>query len=122
MTDVSLFLRQGWKYIWRQSNIFLFSSLLFFVQFLYFLSQGQKLNPILQLLFLLLVLILPYANLIGVPYIAYRFLIGEPADSRETLHAVKRFWPRLIGFFCVVGLIISPFLLIAFFVTQNYSS
>jgi hypothetical protein len=72
-------------------------------------------------LFLLLVVILPYANLIGVPYIAYRFLIGEPADSRETLHAVKRFWPRVIGFFCVVGLIISPFLLIAFFVTQNYS-
>jgi hypothetical protein len=122
MTDVSLFLRLGWKHIWKQNNIFFFSSLTIITQFLYFFSRGQEFNPILGLLFSIAGLILSFINLIGVPYMAYRFLIGDPAGNRETLTAVKAFWSRLIGCSALVLLIISPILLVIFFMARMFSS
>jgi hypothetical protein len=122
MTDVSLFLRQGWKHIWKQNNIFLFSSLMVFTNFMYFFTRGSQASPFLLIFIPIIGLVFSFANTIGVPFLAYRFLIGNPAGIRETFAATREFSARVIGCSCLVLLMTSPILLIAFFVARAYSS
>jgi len=51
-----------------------------------------------------------YVSYIGVPYLAYTFLVGKPVTIRETLSAVKKFSGRVIGCSCLGFLAISPIL------------
>lgn len=122
MTDVSLFLRQGWKHIWKQNNIFLFSSLLVFTNFMYFFTRGSQANPFLLIFIPIVGLVFSFANTIGVPFLAYRFLIGNPAGIRETLAATREFSARALGCSCLVLLITSPILFIAIFISRTTSS
>jgi hypothetical protein len=121
MTDVLLFLRQGWKHIWKQNNIFLFSSLMVLTQFMYFFARGPLEKP--ALIFIPIVgLVFSFVNLIGVPFLAYRFLIGNPASVRDALTATRTYWPRVIGCSGLVLLIISPIVFILFFVANIFPS
>jgi hypothetical protein len=122
MKDISLFLQQGWKNIWKQNNIFLFSALPVFINLIYFFSRGRQANPILLFLIPFVTLILFLANAIGVPFMAYRFLIGEPAGNHEVLVAIKKFSARWIGCSCLGLLMISPILLITYFIVGKNSS
>jgi hypothetical protein len=121
MADVLLFLRQGWKHIWKQNNIFLFSSLLTLTNFLYFFAKGPLEKPVLYIFIPVVTLVFSFANFIGVPYLAYRFLIGNPAGVREALTATKKYWPRVIGCSGLVILIICPVLVMLYFVVKIYS-
>jgi hypothetical protein len=122
MTDVLLFLRQGWKHIWKQNNIFLFSSLLVVTNFMYIFARGSQASPFLLIFIPIVGVVFSFANFIGVPYLAYRFLIGNPAGVREALTATKTYWPRVIGCSGLILVIISPVLCILFFVASIYSS
>lgn len=121
MADVSLFLQQGWKHIWKQNSIFLFSSLIVFTNFMYFFTEGSQASPFLLIFVPVIAFVFPFINIIGVSYLAYRSLTGNPAGVREGLDATRKFWPRVIGCSALVVLIISPILLIAFFIVRIYS-
>jgi hypothetical protein len=111
MTDVFLFLRQGWNNIWQQNTIWLFGALPILFQ-LFPASQFKPVQDLsevfLPLVALLILIILFLLNIIGVPYLAYCFSIGKPASVQETVSAVRKFSARVIGCSCLGFLILSP--------------
>lgn len=113
MADIYIFLQQGWKNIWKQNDIFLFSALSVLIGFINFFSTGLRTGPILLFLIPLVILILFLASAIGVPFMAYRSLIGEPASYRETLAAIRKFSLRWIGCSGLGFLMLAPFLIIS---------
>ena len=108
MADVFLFLRQGWNDIWKQNIIWLFSALPILVQ-LFFTFRTQPIQDLSGLLISLVALpiliTLSLVGFIGIPYLAYCFSIGTPANVQDTLSAVRKFSARVIGCSCL-GLII----------------
>src|SRR5260221_13746767 len=100
MADVILFIRHGWKSILKQKTIWLFSALPILNQ-LFDVFQVKRPTALFQsLIFLfasLIFFILSFFSYIGVPYLAYCFLIGKPATIQETMSAVKKFSGRVIG-------------------------
>ena len=113
MTDVFLFLRHGWKSIWKQRNIWLFSAITILSP-LYNVIQVKRptelLPSLIALTASLIFLYLFYVSYIGVPYLAYSYLIGKPVTIQETLSAVKKFSGRVIGCSCLGFLALSPLL------------
>jgi hypothetical protein len=113
MTDVLVFMRHGWKSIWKQKAIWLFSTVTVLSQ-LYNLVQVKRPTELLPSLLALAVsfisIYLFYVSYIGVPYLAYSYLIGKPVSIQETLSAVKKFSGRVLGCSCLGFLAISPIL------------
>ena len=107
LADVFWFIEQGWKAIWMQRTNWLFSALPVLAQVLS-AFQGEPERSLLWLLIGLTEGFLGFLSFIGVPYLAYRFLIGRPATITETLSAIWKFAGRVIGCSCLVFLIISP--------------
>lgn len=90
MADVFLFVRHGWKSIWKQKTIWLFSALPIFNQLFNTFQIKRDTNLLLQFILLILdfiFIILSFTSIIGVPYLAYRFLIG----------ALSRLYPKDTG-------------------------
>jgi hypothetical protein len=116
MNDVFFFLRQGWKNIWQQRAIWLFSALPELNSFTRVLQNRQPTESLWILVSLagsILTLILFITGTIGVPYLAYRFSTGKPVTSREALSAVGEFGVRLILSGCLGFLVIAPCFLLA---------
>ncbi|PKN92689.1 MAG: hypothetical protein CVU44_13595 [Chloroflexi bacterium HGW-Chloroflexi-6] len=111
MADMFLFMRHGWKSIWKQKNIWLFSVLPIFNQLFNIFRIEIDANLLLRCVWVILsffFIILSFISTIGVPYVAYRSLIGAPATIQETLLAVKKFSGRVIGCSCLGLLVLSP--------------
>ena len=113
MSDVFLFIRHGWESIWKQKTIWLLSVSPIILQLLnIFLVKTP--NNALYAPFLLIAdiifLILLCVSYVGIPFLAYSFLIGKPATFQETLSAVKKFFFRVIGCSCLGLLALSPLL------------
>ncbi len=111
MADVFLFIRHGWKSIWKQKTIWLFSALPIFNQLFNIFQIGRDTDLLLRFISLILdfiFIILSFTSIIGVPYLAYRFLIGDSATIQETLSGVKKFSGRVIGCSCLGVLALSP--------------
>jgi len=125
MTDVFLFTRHGWKSIWKQRNIWLFSAITILSP-LFNVVQVKRptelLPSLIVLIASLLFLYLFYVSYIGVPYLAYSYLIGKPVTIQETLSAVKKFSGRVIGCSCLGFLAISPILFWVLVVSINSST
>ncbi|MAT41392.1 MAG: hypothetical protein CL609_03550 [Anaerolineaceae bacterium] len=114
MADVFLFVRHGWKSIWKQKTIWLFSVLPFLNLVFIDFQVGRDADLLPQLIasiFGFFLSILYFVSIIGVPYLAYRFLIGESATIQETLSAVKKFFGRALGCTCLGVLVLSPIFL-----------
>ena len=122
MTDVFLFIRHGWKSIWKQRNIWLFSAITILSQ-LYNIIQVKQPTELLPSLIVLIAslifLYLFYVSYISVPYLAYNYLIGKPVSIQETLSAEKKFSGRVIGCSCLGFLAISPILFWVLVVSIN---
>ncbi len=125
MADVLLFLRHGWKNIWKNNIIWLFSFLYFLGQFSYFFQVKKEMGLFLSFIFLaanILFLILFFVSDIGIPYLAYCFLIGKSATIQETLFAVRKFFGRVLGCSCLGLLALSPLLFWILAVSINSST
>lgn len=125
MTDVFLFLGQGWNNIWQQNAIWLFGALPILYQLFraFQIEPGQNLSGLLlSLVEVLISIILSLVSFIGVPYLAYCFSIGKPATFQETLSAIRKFSARVIGCSCIVFLLLIPCLFLAFTISTNTST
>jgi hypothetical protein len=125
MSDVISFIKQGWRNIWKQKYIWIFSLLpvLFEPVFRILQSDGRNLSdflftPIIYGLYGILLVI----SIIGVPYQAYKYSIHQSATIQETLNAVKKFWRRIISCSCLLILLILPFFYLFFFVSLKNSN
>jgi hypothetical protein len=118
-------MRHGWKSIWKQRNIWLFSAITILSP-LYNVVQVKRptelLPSLIALTASLIFLYLFYVSYIGVPYLAYSYLIGKPVSIQETLSAVKKFSGRVIGCSCLGFLVISPILFWVLVISINNST
>lgn len=124
MADVFLFIRHGWKSVWKQKTIWLFSSLSIPSLFSNVIQFERDANLPLQCISFLLspiFIILSFSSIIGVPYLAYRFLIGNAATIQDTLAAVKKFSGRVIGCSCLGFLPLIPIFLWVVATTKDSS-
>jgi hypothetical protein len=120
-----MFIRHGWKNIWKQKNIWLFSALPIFSQLFNIFRIEIDANLLLRCVWVILsffFIILSFIGTIGVPYVAYRSLIGAPATIQETLSAVKKFSGRVIGCSCLGFLAISPIIFWILATSIDYST
>src|SRR4030095_13419969 len=105
MADVFLFIRHGWENIWKQKTVWLFSALVILNQLFNVFQTKRPTELFPSLIFLVtscFLLILYYVGYIGVRYLVYCSLIGEPATIQETLFAVRKFFGRVLGCSCIV--------------------
>jgi hypothetical protein len=125
MTDVILFIRHGWKSIWQQKTIWLFSAITILNQ-LYGIIRFKRPTDLLSSLVSITIgwffIFLYYVSYIGVPYLAYNFLVGKAVTVQETLSAVKKFSARVIGCSCLSLLALSPLLFWVLSVSINSST
>ncbi len=115
MADILLFIQDGWKTIWKQKIIWLFSALAVLQQ-IFATIQTKGLSPWPWLFLSLaqfLSLVLYFVSIIAVPYLAYSFTIGRTVNVQETLSAVRKFAWRVIGCCCLGALILIPCLFLA---------
>ena len=125
MADVFLFIRHSWKNIWKQKTIWLFSSFYLFGQFSYFFRYKKEWGLFVSFIFLalnILFLVLFFISDIGVPYLAYCFLIGKSVTIQETLFAVRKFLGRVLGCSCLGLLLLSPLMFWILAVSINSST
>ena len=117
MADIFLFMQHGWKNIWKQNTIWVFSILPFLNQlFIAFQTKPASNLPwsILLLVGSFISLILLFVSYTGVPYIEYNFSIGKSVTIQETLSATRRFSGKILGCSCLGILILSPWIILAF--------
>jgi len=125
MADVFLFIRHGWKNIWKQKTIWLFSMLPILNQLFNTFRAERTTDFLPSFIFLMasfVFIILIYISFIGVPYLAYCFLIGKSATIQETLSAAEKFSGRVIGCSCLGIIAFSPVFLLALAVSTNNST
>ena len=125
MTDAFLFIRHGWKSIWKQKAIWLFSAITIFNQLsdVVQVKRSTELLPsLIALATNLVYLYLFYVSYIGVLYLAYNYLIGKPVTIQDTLSAVKKFSGRVIGCSCLSFLAILPLMFWVLAVSLNSST
>ena len=111
MNDVSFFLKEGWKNIWKMRAIWLFSALLFVSDFLYPFVDRQGVNlsaTANSLAASLIAMILLAVGLIAVPYLAHAFFTGGPVTIGEAFSAVGQFGARVLLTGCLGLLILTP--------------
>jgi hypothetical protein len=125
MKDVFLFIRHGWKSIWKKNIVWIFSSLYLLEQFFIFFQVKKETGLLLSFILLaesFISIALIFISYIGVPYITYCLLIGKTVTVSETLFAVRKFFGRVIGCSCLGILMLSPLLIWALFVSINNST
>lgn len=111
MADIFLFIQQGWKNIWRQKNIFLFSMFtLSFQIFNFFQSkfEWKSTQPLFYIILGLTSLILSLIGFIGMPYLVYCSATNKQPSIQETLSSINKFGIRVIGCSCLSILALSP--------------
>jgi hypothetical protein len=124
MADVLSFMRHGWRNIWKQKTIWVFSALSIISPFFRVFVTEPDLNSFwlpTYLAAIVLILILFFISLTGVPYAAYCFSIGKKVDAGETLSAIKKYAWRLLCSNCLVFLVLLPFMCLALVFTLNTS-
>lgn len=111
MSDIFLFMKHGWKNLWKLNIIWFFSFLSIVNNFTNFISINQEYSLSTQFIFLtfrFLLIIPSFIGSVAVPYLAYRFLINESTTIQQALQAVKKFSVRIIGSGFLFFLILSP--------------
>jgi hypothetical protein len=126
MADVFLFIQNGWKNIWKQRTIWLFSILPVvlgqIISFFPIKPEAKLLWALLSLITVFIYFVLSFISFIGVPYLAYSFSVGKSVTIQETLLAVKKFSGRIIGCSCLGLILISPLLFIVLAISIDKST
>ena len=118
MADIFWFIEHGWKAIWKQNTIWIFSILPLLSQFIGTPQRDRDID-LLALVNAFTLVFLYLVSFIGVPYLAYSFLVGKPVTVKETLSAVRKFAGRVIGCSCLVLLIVAPCILLTFAISMD---
>ena len=122
MVDISVFIKSGWKIIWKQRIIWLFSAILSFGH-LILSFQNKQTNWLASILFVSVVLFLyislSLVSVIGVPYIAYNFSAGKFVTIPEVLFAARKYLWRVIGLSCIGVILSTPLLFGVLFISGN---
>jgi hypothetical protein len=125
MNDVFFFLQQGWKSIWKQRTIWLFSALPFISDFLFPFVERQGVNlsgAANSLAASMISMILLAVEVIAVPYLAYSFFTGKPVTIRETFSAVGHFGVRVLLTGCLGLLSIAPCIVLVLVISLDRST
>src|SRR5688572_17975240 len=125
MAEILSFLKLGWQNLWKINIIWLFSALSIASDITNFIPRYQDDSLSVQFIYLIVrgvLLILTFISSIGVPYLAFCLLIGKPITIQQTLQAVKKFSSRIIGYNILIGLIFSPFLCLAIYISIDNSN
>jgi len=124
MSDVFLFIQQGWRNIWRQKSIWLFSVLPVVSQIILPTYDRGEQNIAMLCLYLVvtvLAIVVWDVSVIGVPYQAFTFTIGRSATIQETLAAVRRFSWRIVGCSALGIFLLLPCLFLGIGIALNNS-
>ena len=125
MADVLLFMQHGWKNIWKQNTVWVFSALPFLDQVFRVFVPRPDSKSIWLLPYLaesLLAIVLFFVSFIGVPYLVYCFYVEKQVSVQETLSAVKKFTWRVLGCSCLSILFLSPFIFLVVAFSLNTST
>lgn len=122
MSDLLLFIQQGWKIIWKQKIIFIFSAYALSSQLFRILQANpnwRSINPILYLAGGFLLFILTFTGYIGVPYLVYCSSVEKSTTYQEALASIRKFAWRVLGCSCLSAIVLSPYFFWAFSVSFN---
>jgi hypothetical protein len=127
VSDIVLFIQQGWKNIWKQDTILFFSALPFLNQLFQLFVTEMNSNTSSQLVERVasfLSMLLFFISFVGVSYTAFCSSINQSVTISDVLVAVKKFSGRILGCSCLVLLVLSPFvyLTLAFFRSEQTQS
>jgi hypothetical protein len=118
MSDIPLLLLRGWKNIWKEKILWLFSALVL-VEPLVRTIQIQKsvglLSSFLNLIESLVFLVLICVSYAGVPYVAYCIAADKPVNIQTTFLAVKKFLWRFFVSTLLLGIFYAPCLCSVYF-------
>jgi hypothetical protein len=122
MKNIQFFLKYGWKSIWKQKIIWLFSLLPVLSDFFQY-SQLKNDRSVSEAILFFIITIIPilffFTSYIGVPYLAYSFSVGKPVSIHETLAAVKKFSGRVVGCSCLGFILLSPLFFLMLYQSIN---
>ena len=118
MTDIFTFFQLGWKNLWKEKILWLFSSLVLIDPLLRFFIPTQTSNNFLLSLLILVVsfvfLALMFISFTGTTYVAYFIATGNPVSIQETFQAAKKFFWRAFGSTCLYFLFFILFFVLCF--------
>lgn len=116
MTDVFTFFQLGWKNLWKEKTLWLFSALLFVEPLVRLVFPIQKvptfLPSLLNLVASFIFLALAYISFIGTTYVAYSIAADTPVSVQETFQASKKFFWRVIASSCLFSLFFIVFIVL----------
>ncbi len=119
MTDIGLFLRQGWQNIGKQKSILFFAAIsgLGPPSLVLANALGERLNQNAPLLALLLILFgwfaYAYLEMVGAAgrtFAAFSAADGEDASIAATWEVVRRSWRKVFLLYCILVACMLPFL------------
>lgn len=125
MTDALLLMRHGWRNIWKQKTVWLFSALPVLDQlFRVFVTKPDPQSIWLLPYFAenLLSLVLFFVSFIAVPYLVYCFAVEKTVNVQEALSAVKKFAWRVLGCSCLSFFVLFPFVFLVSAFSMNTST
>ncbi len=118
MADIPLFLQQGWRYIWKQSNIFLFAAIISIGSWIFVALNSlhaeslSKSAPLLYLIIFGIVLFLSVyfysAGWAGMIYTAYSAATKEPASFDTAWDVAKSSWRKMFLFWLALLAFVLP--------------
>jgi hypothetical protein len=118
MTDISSFFQLGWKNLWKEKLLWLFSGLVLIDPLLRFLIPTQTSNNFLLSLLNLVVsfvfLVVTFISYTGTTYVAYSIAAGNPVSIQETFQVAKKFFWRTFSSTCLFSLFFILFFVLCF--------
>jgi len=109
MTDISSFFQLGWKNLWKEKILWLFSALVLVQPLVSFLFPFQNfLNVVASLISLPLL----YISYTGTTYVAYHITVGNPVSIQEAFQASRKFFWRVIASSCLFSLFFIVFIIL----------
>jgi len=122
-SEIISLLQHGWKNLWKNKVLWLFSSLVLiepFLRLLYPIPRNTNLaSSLLNLVISIASVYFMYMSLAGISFVAYCVTIGKPIDLESAFqNSTNLFW-RVVGISFLFVLIIAPCLFTVFIVSYK---
>lgn len=117
MSDLLLFLKNGWVTVWKQNIVWFFSTVFVVCDLLRAFQTRPPVGSPWMLLYLLescAFMVLTYICAVGVSYIVYCSVVGKVSTVQDVLFVSKKFFWRYLG--CYI-LFLLVYLLVFFFIS-----
>lgn len=122
MDNALFFIQNGWKNIWKQKTIWIFSLFTLFSLSSLNDSIKQISNLLIWTPIVLFAGLCSVISFIGVPFAAYSFSIGNEVKVKEAFAAIKKnFWRAIVGWSCLGVFMLIPFFILLLILAKNLS-